>query len=117
MFDLKLYNFVRVLSLLCFVSIAWKHWDVSILGLTYMLLPYILIFVLATKKTYCSRIRISCRTVGAVAVSLVSIGLVIEVGSDPQASIGMMYAVAMQYGVLFISEAIIGLVTYPESNP
>lgn len=114
MFHLKIYNLVRVVSLFCFSAITWEYWGNNALGLVFLLTPYVLVFVLATQKTYSSKIKIICRVVAGAFVSLLSVGLLFGIDADPQAPIGIGLTVIIQYCTLFVAEAIIGLATYKE---
>ncbi|MCP1338035.1 hypothetical protein NJR55_00385 [Idiomarina sp. M1R2S28] len=113
---LKIYNLIRTLSIICFVAITFEYWGIGFIGTAIMLFPYGIVFVLANKNLYKTKLRTFFRAVAGLLVSVLTIGLLFGVDSDPQAAIGLGFVVVIQYGILFISEAIIGLATYAESH-
>jgi hypothetical protein len=113
---LKLYTLIRILSSICLIAIVSEYWRSGLIGTSFILSPYIIVSLLANKNAYKTKLKLVCRSVGGVLVSILAIGLLIGIDADPQASIGIGFTIIMQYGIIFVSEAIIGLATYEESN-
>jgi len=116
MVHLKSHNIIKILASISFIAIAYEYLAIGFMGATIILIPYVLIFLLANKNAYKTTLRVFCRVTGGILVSLLAVGLLFGIKSDPQAGVGAMFAVVIQYGVIFISEAIIGLFTYKESS-
>ena len=116
MVHLKTYNLIQVFSILSLITIVYEYWGVGFISIVFMINPYIIVFLLANNKAYKTKLRVVCRAVGGTLVSILALGLLLYVKSDPQTGIGIGLAIVMQYGVIFVSEAIIGLATYDESS-
>ena len=114
MVHLKVYNLVRIFSIISLMAIVYYYWGAGFIGTAFMLTPYVVVFLLANNNTYKTKLRIFCRATGGVLISILAIGLLLGIESDPQAGIGIGFAIVIQYGVIFVSEAIIGLATYRE---
>lgn len=111
------YYLVRAMASISLVAIALQYWTMQLLGLAIILMPYLTVILLANKEAYSSPLRVYCRFFSGVGVSIISIGLLFGIENDAQAGIGVLFAVALQFGIIFVSEAIIGLFTYQESKP
>lgn len=111
------YYLVRAMASISLVAIALQYWPMQLLGLAIILMPYLIVILLANKEAYSSPLRVHCRFLSGVGISIISTVLLFGIESDAQASIGVLFAVAIQFGIIFISEAIIGLFTYQESKP
>ncbi len=79
-------------------------------------MPYVVVFLLANESSYKTTFRIYCRVIAGISVSLISMGLLFGISNDAQAGIGVLLALVIQYGILFVSEALIGFYTYGENN-
>lgn len=106
-----LYNFIRIITTICFLLIGWVFWEGGLLGVLFMLGPYILVIILARKTTYNNKHKKLLRASGGILVSLITLGLI----QDNATAVGGTIAVVFQYGIIFISEALIGLLTYEEN--
>ena len=98
------------------MAIVYEYWGAGFIGTAFMLTPYVIVSLLANKNAYKTKLRIFCRAVGGVLVLILAIGLLFGIESDPQAAVGIGFAIVIQYGIIFVSEAIIGLATYEESR-
>ncbi len=116
MVHLKTYNLIRMFSILSLMAILYEYWGTGLIGTAFMLTPYVIVSLLANKNAYKTKLRIFCRAAGGVLISMLALGLLFGIKSDPQAGIGIGFAIAIQYGVIFVSEAIIGLATYGENS-
>lgn len=112
MINFNAYRFTQILSIICFTAILYQYWGTSFIGAALMLTPYLLIFLLANPRAYQTKTKVVLRTIGGVLVAVLALGLLFGVGSDAQAGVGIGFAVVIQYGAIFLSEAIIGLVNY-----
>ena len=108
---LKLNNIIRVLSVGFLIALINKFGFASSMGIVFILAPYLLLFLLANQAAYKTKFRIFFRSLSGALVCLIAIGILF-VGRNEMIGIG--YAVALQYGVIFVVEAIIGLFTYDE---
>lgn len=113
---LKTYNIIKLLALVSFIALAYKYVANGLVGVIFMLIPYVLIFFLANKNAYQTTLKVSIRMIGGILVVLLALSLLFYVNDDAQAGIGIMFAVVIQYGVIFVSEAIIGLLTYERNS-
>ena len=111
------YYLVRAMASISLVAIALQYWTMQLLGLAIILMPYFIVLLLANKDAYSSPSRVYSRFFSGVGVSIISIALLFGIESDAQAGIAVLFAVAIQFGIIFVSEAIIGLFTYQESKP
>lgn len=116
MINVTSYNFIRILASICFITVAIVFLPYGALGGVFLLMPYLLVFLLANQNTYHTPLRVYCRVTAGVLVSLISIAILFGIESDPQAGISVMFSAVIQYGVIFVAEAIIGLMTYEESE-
>jgi hypothetical protein len=114
MMYLKTYNYMKALALIALVAINYEYWGAGFFGVLIMSAPYFIIFTIANESRYKSRLSHLLRASTGIIVSLLALGLVFGVGSDPQAGIGAMFAIVIQYAVIFVSEALIALFTYRE---
>ena len=112
--NLKLYNYIRALSLLALVVVCLTFLNAGIFGVLILSLPYLFIIFISNEKRYRTHIRSRLRALAGAIVFLLALGLIFGVKSDPQAGIGIMFGVVIQFGVLFVSEALIGLFSYEE---
>lgn len=112
----NIYNFIRLLSTICFVATAYKYGGDGFFGNLFILAPYLIVFLIANKNAYKTKLRLYCRATAGLLVSVLTVGLFIGVEPDAQAAIGIVFGILIQYGVVFVSEAIIGLATYGESS-
>ncbi len=112
----NIYNFIRILSTICFLATAYKYWGAGVLGNLFILAPYLIIFLLANKNTYKTKPRRYYHTIAGALVSVLTVGLFIGIEPDAQTGIGIAFGILIQYGVIFVSEAIIGLATYSEGS-
>lgn len=111
------YYLARAIASISLVAIALQYWTMQLLALAIILMPYVIVLLLANKGAYSSPLRVYCRFFSGVGISIISIGLLFGVENNAQAGIAVLFAVAIQFGTLFVSEAIIGLFTYEESKP
>ena len=116
MLNISSYNVIKVLTSISFVVIAFQGLSHGVLTGIVLLMPYVIVFLLANESSYKTTLRIYCRVIAGILVSLISLGLLFGISNDPQVGIGVLFAVAIQYGILFVSEALIGLYTYGERN-
>jgi len=110
---LKIYNFIRAMSVGFIIALIYKFGIGSFIGTVFILAPYLLLFLLANQTTYKTKLRVFCRSISATLVCVIAIGILF---SGRNEMIGTGYAIAFQYGVIFVAEAIIGLFTYDESG-
>ncbi len=116
MINLNAYRFTRILSVICFIAILYRYWGISFIGFAFMLFPYIITLLLANQGAYQTKFNILLRTSCGVLIAILALGLLLETGSDPQAGIGIGFGVVIQYGVIFVSEAIIGIASYKKTS-
>lgn len=116
MIKLNLYKYIKVLSLISLIAVTYKYWGFGFWEAIIVLLPYLLVFLLANQDAYSSPLLIGCRTIAGVIVSLLCAVLLFGITPSAQAGIGFMFGVVIQYGVIFVSEALIGLFTYQPEN-
>jgi hypothetical protein len=114
MMYLKTYNYIKALALIALVTINYEYWGAGFLGVLVMSAPYFIIYTIASENRYKSRLSHLLRASAGIIVFLLALGLLFGVGSDPQAGIGAMFAIVIQFGVIFASEALIALFTYRE---
>jgi hypothetical protein len=110
----NIYNLIRILSTICFLATAYKYWSGGFIGNLFILAPYVIVYLLANKNAYNTKLRLFCRTVAGILVSVLAVAIFIGVEPDAQAAIVIGFGIVIQYGVIFVSEAIIGLATYGE---
>lgn len=110
MFQMKTYQYVRIISVVCILAVLLEYWRYNFIGLIVLLIPYVTVFALANNSAYKTRLAKGCRMTGAVLIAAITVGILFGIKSDPQAGIGVLFAAMLQYGILFISEAILGLV-------
>jgi hypothetical protein len=117
MMYLNTYNFIKTLAIIALVTINYEYWGAGFFEVLVMSAPYFVIYALANESRYQSRLScLSCllRASAGIIVFLLALGLLFGVTSDPQAGIGVIFAIVIQYGVIFASEAFIALFTYRE---
>ena len=114
MIYLKTYNYIKALALIALVTINYEYWGAGVVGVLVISAPYFIIFTIANETRYKSRLSHFLRATVGIIVFLLALGLLFGVASDPQAGIGAMFAIVIQYGVIFASEALIALFTYRE---
>jgi hypothetical protein len=114
MMYLKTYNYIKVLALIALVTINYEYLGAGFFGVLVMSAPYFIIFTIANEDRYKGRLRHLLRASAGIIVLILALGLMFDLGSDPQAGIGAMFAIVIQYGVIFASETLIALFTYPE---
>jgi hypothetical protein len=112
MMYLKTYNYIKALALIALVSINYEYWGAGFFGVFVMSAPYFIIYTIANESRYKNPLSHFLRASAGIIVFLLALGLLSGVGSDPQAGIGAMFAIVIQYGVIFCSEALIALFTY-----
>lgn len=103
-------------ALIALIAINYKYWGTGLLTILMMSAPYALIFFIANENNYKGRLTSLLRSSAAVIILLLALGLLFGIEPDPQSGIGVMFAIAFQYGALFISEALIALFTYREEQ-
>jgi hypothetical protein len=111
---LNTYNFIKALAIIALVTINYEYWGAGFFEVLVMSAPYFVIYALANESRYQSRLSCLLRASAGIIVFLLALGLLFGVGSDPQAGIGALFAIVIQYGVIFASEALIALFTYRE---
>jgi hypothetical protein len=111
---LNTYNFIKALAIIALVTINYEYWGAGFFEVLVMSAPYFVIFALANESRYQSRLSCLLRASAGIIVFLLALGLLFGVGPDPQAGIGALFAIVIQYGVIFASEALIALFTYRE---
>lgn len=116
MLNIMSYNVIKVLTSISFVVVAFQGLSHGVLAEIILLMPYVIVFLLANESSYKTTFRIYCRVIAGISVSLISLGLLFGISNDAQAGISVLFAVVIQYGILFVSEVLIGLYTYRESN-
>ena len=109
---IKLYQLVRLLSLLGILLLLFGEWSKGAAATLLILSPVLLVLLLANERAYQLRLPAVCRAFAGVAVLLLSMALLFDNNDDPQAGIGVALVIVIQYACIFVSEAIIGLVTY-----
>tara|TARA_R110001592_G_scaffold168650_10_gene404896 strand:+ start:280 stop:651 length:372 start_codon:yes stop_codon:yes gene_type:complete len=112
MIKLNLYKYSKALSVISLIAVTYKYWGFGFWEAIFILLPYLLVFLLANRAAYSSPLLIGCRAIAGVIVSLLCAVLLFGITPSAQAGIGFMFVVVIQYGVIFVSEALIGLFTY-----
>ncbi|OKY26602.1 hypothetical protein [Thalassotalea sp. PP2-459] len=103
----KTYYFIKVLALIALTLINYEYWDGRFLWTLVISVPYIIIFTIAHKDRYKGSLRYFIRTLAGIVVFLLALGILYN-----ESAIGSMYAIVIQYSVIFASEAIIALFTY-----
>lgn len=111
---MTLQTIIRIIAAISFIAVGYHFWGNSLLGMVFMLLPYGVVFLLANRVTYETKLKSMCRGLSGVIVCLLSLGLLFGEYNDPQSGIGIAFAVLLQYGVIFATEAVVGLVTFRE---
>ena len=114
MMYLKTYNYIKALALIALVTINYEYWGAGFISVLVMSAPYFIIFIVANENRYKSLLGQLVRASAGIVVFLLALGLLFGIGSDPQAGIGAMFAIVIQYGVIFASEALIALFTSRE---
>jgi hypothetical protein len=110
---LKIYNIIRILSVGFLIALINKFGFDSFIGSVFILAPYLLLFLLANQAAYKTKFKIFCRSLSGTLVYIIAIGILF---SGLNEMIGAGYAMALQYGIIFVAEAIIGLFTYAENG-
>ncbi|GIU53593.1 hypothetical protein [Shewanella sp. KT0246] len=113
---LTVFNVIKCLSILSLLAMTWRFWGSGVTATILMMLPYAVVYLLSNKNTYSTSLKTTCRALAGFFVSILAIGLLFGIDPDPQAGIGVMFGVSLQYGVIFISEAIIGMAAMYEKN-
>lgn len=116
MINLKAYRFTQILSVICFIAVLYQYWGVSFLAFAFMLVPYVITLLLANPDAYQTKFNTLLRTSCGVLISILALGLLLDTKSDAQAGIGIGFGVLIQYGVIFVSEAIIALASYRKAS-
>lgn len=116
MVQFKSHNIIKFFALISFITLAIIYWANGLFGLIILLFPYVLVFLLANDKAYCTTFKMSFRVSAAIIVCLMALGIIFGIEDDPQAGIGILFAVVIQCGVIFVSEAIIALFTYQKTS-
>lgn len=111
---LNTYNFIKALAILALVIINHEYWGTEFFEALVMSAPYILIYMIANESRYQHGLGYILRVSAGIIVFLLFLGLLFGVNSDPQAGIGVLFVIVIQYGVIFASEALIALFTYRE---
>ena len=111
---LNTYNFIKALVIIALVTINYEYWGAGFFEALVMSAPYFVIYALANESRNQSRLSCLLRASAGIIVFLLALGLLFGVGSDPQAAIGALFVIVIQYGVIFASEALIALFTYRE---
>lgn len=110
------YNFSRIISLLSLFAIVYQYWGDSFLTNLFMLGPYIFIILVSNESAYKTKLRVICRVSASILVAMLALALLIGIESDAQAGIAIGFGILIQYGVVFVSESIVGLATYGETS-
>ncbi|WP_153916126.1 hypothetical protein [Shewanella sp. TC10] len=116
MVNLTVFNVIKFLSMLSILAITWRFWGSGLTATILLILPYLVVYLLANKNTYSTSLKTICRALAGFFVSILALGLLFGISPDPQAGIGVVFGVCLQYGVIFISEAIIGMAMYEKSR-
>lgn len=116
MINIRSYNVVKVMASVSLIVIAFEFL-VSDLVAGIMMMPCVIVFLMANESWYKSAIRVFCRVTAGILISLISLGLIFTINDDPQGGIGLALGVVIQFAIIFVSEALIGLCTYEESSP
>jgi len=114
MMYLKTYHYIKALALIALVALNYEYWHAEIFGVLIMSAPYLITYTIANKNRYKSRLSHLVRASAGIIVFLLALGLLFGLAEDPQASIGAMFAIVIQYGVILGSEALIALLTSNE---
>ena len=115
---IKLYQAIKLLSLAGLLLLIVSGWVTGWQAAALFFPPLVLIFFLASERAYQTWLKAGCRALAGGMVSLLVVAIVFHENNDAQAGIGVALVLAIQYGIVFVSEAIIGLATYrpPDDN-
>jgi len=109
-------KFIRIFTIIISLPLIYKYSEISFLTMFFLVLPYVFIMCIASEELYQTKTRLLLRSSANIVVLLLAIGLLFGIKADAQAGIGVMFAILIQYGVIFVSEAVIGLLSVEETH-
>ncbi len=104
---LKVYNPIKALAVLSFVSIAIKYWFPSEMIFYLLLSPYAVLYFLSNENNYRNTKLATIRVIPATITFVLVLFLLFGIESDAQAAIGLVLGLIIQLVSISTAEFII----------
>ena len=104
---------IQIAAVIALILTTVMIWQSSVWAKAFAIIPYLIIFLVASSRGYSTTSKLLLRSGAAILVLVIAGFIALTPQTDAQSGIGIMLAICVQYALIFAAEAIIYLSLKP----
>lgn len=104
---------IQIAAVIALILTTVMFWQSPVWAKIFAIIPYLIIFFVANSRSYNKTYKLLLRSAAAILVLFIAGFIALTPQTDAQSGIGILFAICLQYALIFAAEAIIYLSQEP----